>query len=112
MNKQHLKTTLLSIMVLVSTLSHAGYDSNLDGVVKQLVTYTSGRVYVRLSTQPSEHPECSASYFSLDQTIPADVRAQILARLLSAKAMQENIRIGYDGTGNCSNGYIRIHRVG
>jgi hypothetical protein len=36
----------------------------------------------------------------------------MLARLLLAKASGEVLNLGYDATGDCAEGYIRVHRVG
>jgi hypothetical protein len=69
-------------------------------------------LYFQLSNQPPSHPACNPVLFSIDPSTPAERRKLLLSRLLLAKASQETITIGFDDQGNCSNGYIRVHRVG
>lgn len=91
----------------------ADYNANMDGVVTHVLVYSEGdQIYFRLDNQLTSHPACDASLFSIDASTPADRRKMMLARLLLAKATKEPMNVGYDATGNCSHGRIRVHRVG
>lgn len=91
----------------------AGYDSNMKGIVTSVLTYTGGdQIYFILDNQPSTHPTCNASLFSIDAGVPSSRRQQVLSRLLTAHATGKPVNIGYDSQGDCSHSYIRVHRVG
>ncbi|MCP4488099.1 MAG: hypothetical protein GY820_12385 [Gammaproteobacteria bacterium] len=104
--------SLLSLALAFPIAVNAGYDSNMDGKVEKIITYTSGEIYIIMENQPSAHPVCDHSFFSIDRAIPSDIRHQLLSRALTAYATKETIRIGYDGLGDCVDGKIRIHRIG
>jgi hypothetical protein len=88
------------------------YNTNGGFVVTAVATYTdTDSIYVNVSSPPA-HSACNNSYFVVSGAIPADRRKAILARLLLAKATGESVNFGYDGTGDCAEGYIRVHRVG
>ena len=46
------------------------------------------------------------------ESVPADRRHMMYTRVLLAYTSGEGINIGYDGTGTCAEGYIRVERVG
>ena len=99
--------------LLVSTNASAVYNANMYGVVTAVLVYSDGDyIYFQLSTQPSSHPACLPSYFVIHSSVPADRRKAMLMRLMVAKETGETVNIGYDGTGDCADGYIRAHRVG
>ncbi len=76
------------------------------------MTYTSGLILIRLKNQPSAHPSCKASYFSI-ATDTQEVAAQrMYSRLLIAYTTKQPVNIGFDNTGTCGNGYMRVYRVG
>lgn len=103
---------LILLTLNVKTAS-AGYDANITGVVTNVLTYThADQVYFRIDNQPSTHPKCKVTYFSIDASIPPERRAQVLSRLLTAHASGKPVNIGYDKTGDCSHGWIRAYRVG
>ena len=92
---------------------HAEYNANMQGVVTEVLTYTHGdQIYFKLDNQPSTHPRCETDFFSIDASIPAERRHQLLSRLLTAYATGKRVNIGYDNKGNCSHTRIRAHRVG
>jgi hypothetical protein len=107
------RLSLAAGIALAAAPAAADYDSNLSGVVTQVLTYTdSDQIYFVLNNQPSTHPSCNPGLFSIDAATPVENRRALLSRLLLAKASGESINIGYDSKGNCSHGYIRVHRVG
>jgi hypothetical protein len=108
-----MKLAVFIIFVFCSSLSWAGYDANMKGVVKHVAIYTEGDyIYFSLENQPSSHPGCRANHFVISGSIPSERRQMLLSRLLAAYVAKENINIGYDSQGNCTHGYITVHRVG
>lgn len=108
---QKMLTTVLFLVVSMPSLS--AYDSNMQGKIAAVLTYADGDyILFSMENQPGSHPGCLADYFSIDAAIPAQRRQQIFSRLLLAYAKGEVVNIGYDGQGDCSNGRIRVHRVG
>jgi hypothetical protein len=105
--------SILAAAIFASSSALAVYNANMNGVVTEVLTYTDADyIYFRLSNQPTTHPSCLPGYFVISSAVPADRRKQLLARLLLAKASGETINIGYDNSGDCTDGYIRVHRVG
>jgi len=93
--------------------SSADYNANMAGVVTMVATYAdTDSIYIRLNNQLSSHPACNASYFVITTDVPIERRKAMLANLLTARATGEAMNIGYDSTGSCAEGYIRVHRVG
>lgn len=91
----------------------AAYNANMRGQLEGFYIYADADyIYFRLKNQPSTHPSCDPTYFVIPDTVPADRRKMMVARLSLAYAMQEIVNIGYDSTGECAGGYIRAHRVG
>ena len=91
----------------------SAYNSELVGVIKFVSVYTDGDyIYFALENQPTSHPTCNPFYFVIQGSVPAERRSQIMARLMTAYAMKEEIRIGYDAQGDCADGFLRVHRVG
>lgn len=91
---------------------HAYYNANIQGVITSVRVYDSGSVLLTLNDQPTSHPVCNPSYFAIDSALAPDIRAALLSRALIAKSSGETVEIGYDNTGNCANGYIRLHEIG
>jgi len=107
------KSALMLAILLISYTTFAAYNSNMSGVIKNIMVYTDGDyIYLRLMNQPISHPTCNPQFFVIDGSISIDRRQMLLSRLMMAYASKENVNIGYDGTGSCANGYIRVHRVG
>ena len=101
------------LLLAASLTSNANYNANMSGVVAWVATYADGdSIYFALSNQPSSHPGCSPHYFVITAAVPADRRKAMLTNLLIARTTREAINIGYDNTGDCAEGYIRVHRVG
>jgi len=100
---------VITALALISSASVAGYDANIAGKVTHVLTYTGPNIYVRLENQPNSHPACRKDYFAIDGSLPADIRSQLLARLLLVYSTGEAVNIGYDSSGNCAHGRIRIH---
>ncbi len=101
------------LLLVVSSTSNAVYNANTGGVVAWVATYADiDSIYFALNNQPSSHPSCSPNYFVIPATVPADRRKAMLTSLLIARTTGEAINIGYDATGDCAEGYIRVHRVG
>jgi hypothetical protein len=98
---------------LAAPSANATYDTNMTGVVLEVATYADAdSIYFRLQNQPSSHSGCNAGYFALSASTPATRLNRLLARLLAAQATGEVVNIGYDGSGDCVDGFIRAHRVG
>jgi hypothetical protein len=99
--------------VFVSLPASAVYNANIAGVLTHVAAYADGDyVYFTLQNQPLSHPSCGAQFFVIADTVSADRRKAMYARLLAAHATGESLTIGYDATGDCAHGYIRAHRVG
>lgn len=98
---------------MVSPYAFSSYNANMAGVISEVITYVDRNViYFKLENQPSSHPSCHADYFSIVESVTAERRSILLSRLLAAYAIKEVVNIGYDSTGDCSDGRIRVHRVG
>ena len=105
--------SLLLFLISVSTFVSAGYNANVQGVVKDVMVYTTGDyIYFKLENQPTTHQSCNPVYFVVPETVPVNRRQMLLSRLLAAKATGEVTNIGYDQEGGCAKGYIRVYRVG
>lgn len=99
--------------LLLTHSAGATYNANMSGVVTFLATYTDGDyIYFRLANQPASHPQCNPSYFVIPETVPENRRNRAFALLLTAKQTGEPLNIGFDHSGDCAHGYIRVHRVG
>lgn len=109
-----LRTVVTSILLFSSSLVFAGYNANFKGKITQVLTYTySTQILIRVEGQPSDHPECNLTdYLSVDPDISAESRQLVYSRILTAYATGEVVNIGYDKTGGCVSGRIRIYRVG
>lgn len=91
----------------------ADYNANMVGTPSTVATYAEGDyIYFVLTNQPTSHPGCNPSHFVIADTVPLANRQMMLAQLLAAKLAKEAINIGYDNSGDCAHGYIRVHRVG
>ena len=91
----------------------AAYNANMQGKLSDVMVYSDGDyIYLRLENQPDSHPQCNPSYFVIAATVPLERRKMMLARLMMAYASGEVVNLGYDSQGDCSHGYIRVHRVG
>ena len=111
--KSKVMLLLCSLAVLGATPAWSVYDTNLLGVVTEVLAYTDHNIIlVRLDNQPSSHPTCNPSYFALEHTADTTRVDRIYARLLLALSSGQPTKIGYDSQGNCANGWIRMHRVG
>jgi hypothetical protein len=100
----------LAAMVPVSAF--AVYNANGQFVIAGVLTYAdTDAIYIVVAAPPS-HSGCANTHFVIAGAIPADRRKAMLARLLLAKATGEVLNLGYDATGDCAEGYIRVHRVG
>jgi hypothetical protein len=93
----------------------AVYNANIDVVVSNVLTYDTPQILFQANPMPPQPAGCTggfAYYFVIDAALPADIRAQLLSRLLIARTNKETVNIGYDSQGNCINGGIRVHRIG
>ena len=108
-----MKNLLISaLLIFASIQANAVYNSNMKGVIKNLMVYAdSDHIYLVLTNQPKVHPACKPNYFVIPATVTPGRRQMMLSRLLAAYAAKENVNIGYDGTGDCADGYIRVHRA-
>jgi len=108
------KKLLFAVLLsLFASSAFAVYNADMSGELEGVYIYTdSDRIHLRLLNQPTSHPACSSVYFVSDDRITADRRKAILARLLTAYATHEVINIGYDSTGDCADGFLRVHRAG
>lgn len=112
LRKHFLKGLMALTGLIISVETHAAYTSNIQGVISNVRVYDDGRVLVRLENQPTAHPVCNPEYFAIDSTMDPNIRAMLLSRVLVAKASNETVNIGYDGQGNCSHSFLRLHEVG
>jgi hypothetical protein len=106
---------LIAALSVGLTLQNASaiYNNNIAGQLDSFWSYADGDyIYFKLKNQPTTHPLCSPLYFVIPDTVPADRRKLMFARLSLAYAMRESVSIGYDSVGDCAHGYIRVHRVG
>lgn len=88
--------------------ARAEYNSNIVGVIINVLTYDGGHFLFTLSAMP---PGPCANYFIVPGDIPVDGRQMLLSRALVAKASGEEINLGFDNKA-CVNGWFRVHRVG
>lgn len=104
---------VLAVLMLVTMPSLAAYNSNISGRVLWVANYMDGDyIYFALDNQPTSHPGCSPTYFVISEDVPQNRRNQALAQLLVARETGNSLNIGYDSSGDCAHGYIRVHRVG
>jgi len=106
---------VLAILLTTLTLpAFAGYNANFRGTISAVLTYPgSTLILIRVSNQPTSHPECTSfDYLAIDPAISNESRQLVMSRLLLAFTTGENINIGYDKSGDCIGGRIRVHRVG
>ena len=107
------KTMLFLVLLIYSTMSSAVYNDNMTGTVSQIMTYADGDyIYFTLSNQPTSHQACSPQYFVISEDVPYQRRQMLLSRLLAAYTTKDAINIGFDNSGDCVHGYIRVHRIG
>src|SRR5688572_14925546 len=117
MNRRRLAIAAL-VSCLLGTLllpvaARAAYNANMSGIPTTVATYADGDyIYIALSNQPATHPRCNPSFFVITAAVPLANRQMMLAQLLAAKFAKEPVNIGYDSSGDCADGYIRVHRVG
>jgi hypothetical protein len=109
------RAILILAAAFAATSASANYNANLVGVPLTVSTYEGGLVLFILDTQASAvGGTCSAVFFGIDPSIPADQRALMFARLQTAQAAGQSINVGYDNTGaaGCVDGYIHAYRIG
>jgi hypothetical protein len=99
--------SLVAIAVIADTAS-ATYNSNVVGVISDVLTYDDGMILIRLSPMPSG--PCS-NYFVVPAEVPADGRHMLLSRALTAHTVGKSVMVGYDNI-TCVNGWYRLHRIG
>jgi hypothetical protein len=113
MNSNILRSLTVLLLLGSATVAQGGYNANLSGTVTSVAVYADGDyVLFRLLNQPTTHASCDPEYFVIAETIPQSRRSQMYAQLIAAKYSGEPLIIGYDSSGDCSHGYIRVHRVG
>lgn len=106
------RASIAAAALMASAGSQAIYNANIQGVITSIRVYDDGRTLLRLHNQPTYHVACNANYFGIDASLSADVRAALLSRAMTAKNTNETVNIGYDNSGNCAGGYIRVHEIG
>jgi hypothetical protein len=100
-------------IALLPVTARAAYNANMSGVPTTVATYADGDyIYLALNNQPASHPGCNPGFFVITAAVPLANRQMMLAQLLAAKFAKEPVNIGYDNSGDCADGYIRVHRVG
>ena len=106
------KICLAVLAAMVPAAAFATYNANGGFLITGVLTYAeTDSLYILVSAPPA-HSGCSNAHFVISGAVPADRRKAMLARLLLAKATGEALNLGYDATGDCAEGYIRVHRVG
>ena len=104
---------LTTIFVLfMSTSLYAVYNSDISGVVTEVVVTKDVYIYFKLSNQPTTHPNCNPEYFTISSSTTDERRRLLLSRIMLSKASGQPMSVGYDGTDSCSGGYLKIYRVG
>jgi hypothetical protein len=104
---------ILSASLVTTRDAFATYNANTTGVVIQVLFYAeTDNILLRLGNQPTSHPSCNPAYFVLSYEIPEARRKAMVAMLLAARISGEPINIGYDNTGSCANGMIRVYEIG
>lgn len=99
--------------LLAGRSAFATYNANITGSVIQLLFYAENdNILFRLGNQPTSHPSCDPAYFVLSYEIPETRRKAMVAMLLAARISGEPINIGYDNSGSCANGMIRVYEIG
>lgn len=108
--KKAFKNAAILLLAAIAADGPAGaeYNSNISGVITNVLTYDDGHFLLTLSAMPAG--PC-ANYFVVPGDIPVDGRQMLLSRALVAKASGESINIGYDNKA-CVNGWYRVHRIG
>ncbi len=102
--------TFASLVLSVNTF--AVYNANIISEVTDVMIYTDAAyIYVKVKEMP-DHSVCKNGYFVISEDVPMDIKQMLLSRLLMAKATGERLNIGYDRTGDCVHGYMRLHRAG
>jgi hypothetical protein len=112
-----MKAKLLTILMIIGfapAIAQSGYNANISGKVDKILTYSyTDRVLIRLKNQPTSHPECNSSYFSIGHDVSAENRKSMLARAMLSYSQGTSLNIGYDKNGGCSpHSYIKVYRVG
>lgn len=105
---------LFAMVLGGSNEADAVYTSNTSAKITNILTYDdSNIILIQLDNQStlSNHP-CNHSYFAIDPATPEDRLDRMYSRAMLAFGSGTPINIGFDGTGNCVNGYMRVHRVG
>lgn len=103
----------LCVLVIPVQSASAIYNANMTGKITGVFVYTdSDSIYFTLDNQPASHPVCNPQYFVLDPSLPAARLDRLYSRALTAKTTGESINIGYDATTECTDGYIKVHRIG
>lgn len=103
---------IAAFAAFVPAAGFAYYNTNGSFVVASVATYTeTDSIYVSV-TAPPAHAACNNSFFVIPGATPVERRKALLARLLVAKSTGETLNFGYDATGDCAEGYVRLHRVG
>jgi hypothetical protein len=64
------KNAITILLLAFASASSAGYNANIQGVVKDVLTYPSDLVLFRLSNQPTTHPLCRPEYFYMETYNP------------------------------------------
>jgi hypothetical protein len=106
------KLLIATLAAFVPAAAFAVYNANGGFIITGVLTYTeTDSIYIQVSAPPA-HSGCSNTFFVIPSTTLVDRRKILLARLLLAKATNEALNIGYDATGDCADGYIRVHRLG
>lgn len=105
---------LILFFCLFSSEAFANYNANFSGKVTNILTYTStSQILVKVSGQPTSHPQCTnLDFLVIDSNTPDNIRQIVLSRLLLAYSTGEVVNIGYDKDGSCIGGRIKIYRVG
>jgi hypothetical protein len=97
----------------LAATSNAGCNADLSGAVSHVMTYShADSILFRLANRRTSHPSCNPCYFVVAQDVSADRRKAMLARLLAAYAAGETVNVGFDASGDCADGHIRVHRPG
>ncbi len=105
---------LFAMVLGGSNEADAVYTSNKTGKITNILIYDTGNVIlIQLDNQStlSNHP-CNHSYFAIEPATLEGRLDRMYSRAMLAFGSSTPVNIGYDGQGNCANGYIRVHRVG
>lgn len=100
---------LLGVFLCQPVIAQVQYNANISMKINNVITYSYGNNILFIGDQ-NPFPACGP-YFVIHESISSERRQQMLARIMLAYAMKEEITIGYDSQ-NCMGGQVYVFRIG